>query len=75
MSEQKISKSECRQNDWFHFADDMQEMFDDDGESDWCYECGNEGVIITCCDDLCVGAGSCMHGDGEIPCPECDGGY
>lgn len=38
-----------------------------------CDECGGEGVIITCCDDICVGQGYCMHGDGESICPKCDG--
>lgn len=45
---------------------------DDDG---YCETCGGEGVIITCIDDLCVGAGECMHGDGEELCPDCDGEY
>ena len=38
-----------------------------------CPECGGEGIIITCCDDMCVGSGHCIHGDGEEVCPECDG--
>lgn len=38
-----------------------------------CEECMGEGVIITCCDDLCVGSGHCIHGDGEITCPICCG--
>lgn len=38
-----------------------------------CEYCGGEGVIITCCDDLCVGGGHCIHGDGEDICPVCDG--
>lgn len=38
-----------------------------------CNTCMGEGKIVTCCDDLCVGAGECMHGDGESICPECHG--
>lgn len=38
-----------------------------------CDECGGEGVIITCYDDICVGQGYCIHGDGESICPKCDG--
>jgi len=29
--------------------------------------------VVVCCDDLCVGAGQCMHGDGMAACPECNG--
>jgi len=43
---------------------------DDDG---YCYRCDNAGFIIVCVDDMCRGAGECMHGDGEIVCPECKG--
>lgn len=38
-----------------------------------CLECGGTGIIITCCDDICVGGGECIHGDGEEICPECGG--
>ena len=51
---------------------DEPDDFNDDGI---CDRCGGDGVIITCCDDLCVGAGECMHGDGEIVCPKCGGDY
>lgn len=49
-----------------------------DGEDDFydfggCNTCGGEGVIVVCIDDMCRGAGECMHGDGEIPCPDCGG--
>jgi len=45
--------------------------FDDDYEGDGggCYICGGAGFIVTCIDDMCRGAGECMHGDGESPCP------
>jgi RecJ-like exonuclease len=38
-----------------------------------CERCGGEGVIITCCDDICNGIGHCIHGDGEEVCPDCHG--
>lgn len=37
-----------------------------------CWRCGGAGFIVACIDDLCRGAGGCMHGDdGEAACPEC----
>jgi hypothetical protein len=38
-----------------------------------CLTCNGEGFIVTCCDDLCVGGGHCIHGDGEETCPDCLG--
>ena len=38
-----------------------------------CWKCGGDGFLIVCVDDLCHGAGHCMHGDGEALCPECKG--
>jgi DnaJ-class molecular chaperone len=38
-----------------------------------CLECHGKGKIITCLDDICHAQNSCMHGDGEIECPECNG--
>ena len=38
-----------------------------------CPECDGEGTIVVCCDDMCRGTGHCMHGDGEIDCPMCEG--
>ena len=32
-----------------------------------CEKC-NDGIIVVCIDDMCRGAGECMHGDGEILC-------
>lgn len=43
------------------------------GDDNGCYRCGGEGFIITCIDDMCRGAGECMHGDGESVCPACNG--
>ena len=36
-----------------------------------CWQCGGEGMIVTCCDDMCRGVGHCMHGDGMAVCPNC----
>ncbi len=38
-----------------------------------CHRCHGEGFILTCIDDICRGAGECMHGDGEDVCPVCNG--
>ena len=38
-----------------------------------CGHCDGDGFILICPDDLCRGAGKCMHGDGEIVCPACEG--
>lgn len=31
--------------------------------------CDGSGIRVTCIDDMCRGAGECMHGDGEELCP------
>jgi hypothetical protein len=42
--------------------------------NDWaCGRCDGSGVILICPDDMCLGAGECFHGDGEITCPSCKG--
>lgn len=38
-----------------------------------CPDCGGTGFIMDCCDDICVGSGECIHGDGEVVCETCDG--
>ena len=38
-----------------------------------CAICDGQGWILTCIDDLCRGAGECMHGDGDQTCWACDG--
>lgn len=38
-----------------------------------CQRCSGDGWIVVCIDDVCRGAGECMHGDGKRICPECDG--
>lgn len=49
------------------------ECFCDGNGSMPCWSCGGQGQLLTCPDDLCQGAGECMHGDGEDPCDICDG--
>jgi len=53
----------------------MSEQDDDDDFEDYggCNRCGGQGFIVICIDDMCRGAGECMHGDGEIICPDCQG--
>lgn len=36
-----------------------------------CWQCNGEGFIVVCVDDMCRGAGHCIHGDGEVVCPNC----
>ena len=52
--------------------DDEPDDFYDDG-SVYCWRCDNKGTVIVCIDDMCRGAGECMHGDGEVVCPDCKG--
>ncbi len=51
----------------------MPEYYEEefDSGSD-CNNCNGSGWIVTCMDDMCIGAGECMHGDGEDPCPCCN---
>ena len=43
-------------------------------DPDGCQTCGGLGYIVVCPDDLCHGQEECIHGDGEVPCPDphCD---
>lgn len=53
---------------------DEDELDDDSPDDSYgCQRCGGEGFIVVCIDDLCRGAGECIHGDGEAPCPDCGG--
>jgi hypothetical protein len=47
---------------------DYDPGYDDGG----CYNCGGSGWIVVCIDDMCRGAGECIHGDGEACCPVCN---
>ena len=38
-----------------------------------CPDCGGSGLVMACCDDICVGQGECIHGDGEVMCGMCGG--
>jgi hypothetical protein len=40
---------------------------------DTCWKCDGVGVLLVCIDDLCRGAGECMHGDGYAECGVCGG--
>ena len=51
----------------------QDEVFDTDPEDRPCGRCDGEGELLVCIDDLCRGAGECMHGDGMIVCPSCGG--
>lgn len=60
------------------YFDDQDEEIDDRCFEDFhepatCWNCGGEGFVITCCDDLCRGAGYCFHGDGHAMCHTCKG--
>ena len=44
-----------------------------DLEDDFCETCWNTGWISICFDDLCQGEDGCIHGDGNVVCPECHG--
>ena len=50
------------------FDEDEDPDFYSDGDDGYCIDCGGEGWIVTCCDDLCHGAGYCIHGDGMALC-------
>lgn len=57
---------------------DEDQVIDDRADEDFhepasCWNCGGEGFVITCCDDLCHGAGYCFHGDGHAMCRTCNG--
>ncbi len=47
-------------------------MADHDVELE-CRRCDGAGELMICCDDVCVGAGECIHGDGNVVCPSCLG--
>lgn len=57
---------------------DVVEFDDDDmgggtliDEDEYCDRCLGSGFILVCWDDICVARGECIHGDGEIACPDC----
>ncbi len=38
-----------------------------------CQECDENNEVVVCCDDICVGTGHCIHGDGMAICGNCWG--
>jgi hypothetical protein len=63
---------------WLAGADLDDEVEPDDVEGEYlgsfaCLACGGTGVDVVCVDDLCNGAGYCIHGDGDEPCSRCHG--
>jgi hypothetical protein len=54
--------------------DDDGDLYDPyDDEDPYCHRCDNRGFIIICVDDMCRGIGECIHGDGMVVCPDCQG--
>lgn len=45
----------------------------DFADRETCNCCYGLGYINECCDDICANSERCIHGDGEVVCPECDG--
>jgi hypothetical protein len=45
----------------------------DEEEADTCFKCDGEGRKMACPDDLCRGAGECIHPDGYVSCGACKG--
>ncbi len=52
---------------------DGDDDYPTDNEDPYCYRCDCKGMILICIDDLCRGAGDCIHGDGWAVCPDCKG--
>lgn len=55
------------------FDEDEYDADDFDLDGGYCDECGGEGWIVTCVDDICHGLGYCIHGDGMQICGCNDG--
>jgi hypothetical protein len=49
------------------FDEEPDDFYPDDDDG-YCDECGGDGWILTCCDDICHGVGYCIHGDGMRMC-------
>lgn len=67
------SKPTCKHQVGVEFEVEKKEECDCYTESESCFECGGEGTIITCVDDLCRNGEHCIHGDGEENCQDCNG--
>lgn len=42
-------------------------------EIETCQRCWGEGWVSVCWDDLCHSDEGCIHGDGNVDCPDCNG--
>lgn len=52
----------------------LEQYGDDEERGDrFCYTCYGRGFIVNCVDDICHGSDDgCIHGDGNVDCPDCD---
>lgn len=55
-----------------HLDEEPEDDFDETAPYA-CPRCDGSGELLVCIDDMCRGAGECMHGDGMIACPACQG--
>jgi len=55
-----------------YFNDERDFDYEDDDEV-YCDACDEFGMYVICVDDLCHSGSGCIHGDGEVVCPECGG--
>lgn len=51
----------------------VENDWDETSSDDCCPTCLGTGFICECPDDICQGRGECMHGDGDVECPDCCG--
>lgn len=59
-----VENPEIRPDDWYDEGEDWD-------EPEFCFKCQNTGYFVVCVDDLCHGAGWCMH-DAEKGIRYCD---
>lgn len=45
----------------------------EEAQDRYCYNCGGQGYLVVCPDDLCHGRDECIHGDPPVICPVCKG--
>ncbi|MFN2233884.1 MAG: hypothetical protein ACK2U1_06610 [Anaerolineales bacterium] len=69
MNTETLKKTENAEN--IEFLD--YENFEDQEEPEMCPEYLGSGFVLICIDDICNGLGYCIHGDGEMICPNCHG--
>ncbi len=56
----------------YDYEDEFDDEYDDDLGPD-CDACDEFGMVVICVDDLCHSGSGCIHGDGDILCPDCGG--